>query len=293
MKKFFTLALIGALSVSLSVFAYQSPGKPSGFVNDFAHILSNDQIATLENRLIGIEASTTVEISVVTIPSLGGETIESYANELFQEWGIGKKGKDNGLLLLIAPNEREMRIEVGYGLEPTITDGRASAIIRNTLVPAFRSENYYIGVDQSIREIEALLLGDTSIDQFVTNTASSEGQFDFFSSLIYFGLVFLTWLPSILARSKSWWAGGVMGGIIGIVIGFIFGFLYIGVGAIILFTLLGLFFDFAVSKSYQKHNQLGTAIPWWAGGKSGGIGRSGFGGFGGGRSGGGGASGRW
>jgi uncharacterized protein len=106
------------------------------------------------------------------------------------------------------------------------------------------------------------------------------------------------WLGSILGRSKSWWAGGVLGGIAGVIIGFIKGFLYTGIISIVLLVPAGLLFDYLVSKNYDKFKSRGRIPPWWIGGGfggrgGGGFGGEGFGGFGGGRSGGGGASGSW
>src|SRR5688572_33269944 len=98
--------------------------RPSGHVNDFAQVLTEDDRVYLENFLRSIERDTTAEVVVATVTSLDGMTIEEYANRLFADWGIGKRQRDNGVLLLVAPNDREVRIEVGYGLEGTIPDGR-------------------------------------------------------------------------------------------------------------------------------------------------------------------------
>src|SRR3989344_7702307 len=117
------LALATLLSIPLIAFGYLSPGKPSGFVNDFAGILKPETISTLNQKLEQFSKETGNEISVVTIATYGiDETIETYAEKLFQEWGVGKAKEDNGLLLLVARDDREMCIEVGYGLEPVITD---------------------------------------------------------------------------------------------------------------------------------------------------------------------------
>ena len=89
-----------------------------GYVNDYAEIISPAVEVELETRLENFTASTGNELAVVTLSSLEGDTVENVAVALFGQWGIGQKGKDNGVLLLIAPNERELRIEVGYGLEP-------------------------------------------------------------------------------------------------------------------------------------------------------------------------------
>src|SRR5690348_9508325 len=126
MKKFQSyflfLCLIWSFCNSPILFA-SSHSKPQGYVSDFAHVLSSDTRQALEAKLSNFERATTNEIAVVTVPSLEGDTEEDYAVRLFKEWGIGKKGKDNGVLILIAPHERRARIEVGYGLEEVLPDG--------------------------------------------------------------------------------------------------------------------------------------------------------------------------
>jgi uncharacterized protein len=284
--------IFAAVLLPLSVFAYTSPGRPSGFVNDFAGILAPQEKTALESKLGGFKAQTSNEISVVTVPNLGGDTVENYAVELFHEWAIGEKGKDNGILLLFAMEEHDIRIEVGYGLEGALTDAQSSWIINNTIIPAFKDGKYYAGIDGAVDSVIGATKGEYVPSE--TNQTNNNKQ-----TVDWFWLVFFVpvWLASILGRSKSWWAGGVLGGIAGIVIGFVKGFLYWGIVSIAILIPIGLLFDFVVSRSYAKGKQSGH-FPWWIGGGgfggSGGFGGGGgFGGFGGGGSGGGGASGRW
>ena len=105
-------ALVVGFVLAAGVAAQEFPA-PRGKVNDFANMLKPEDRATLEESLAGVERDTTAEIAVVTVPTLGGKPVEEYANRLFSEWGIGKKGRDNGVLILIARDDREMRIEVG------------------------------------------------------------------------------------------------------------------------------------------------------------------------------------
>jgi len=107
--------------------------KPEGWVTDRAGLLDPIAKARVEQLLTEVDRKSGVEIAVVTLPTLGGRSVEEVAVELFHAWGIGKKGKDEGLLLLVAPKERKLRIEVGYGLEGTIPDGMAGEIIRETV----------------------------------------------------------------------------------------------------------------------------------------------------------------
>ncbi len=127
---------------------------PVGHVNDFAQILRPETVSRLETALTEFERTTGNEIAVVTISTRGpDETIESYAVTLFEKWGIGKEKEDNGILLLIARDDREVRIEVGYGLEPEVTDIESVAIIRENIVPAFRAGDYDKGVEDAVTKI--------------------------------------------------------------------------------------------------------------------------------------------
>ncbi len=267
--------------------AYTNPGKPTGFVNDFAGVLSVEDKSFLENKLSALEKSTSDEISIVIIKSLGGDTIENFAVKLYADWGIGKEAEDNGALILVALEDREIRIEVGYGLEPVLTDLTSSRIINETITPKFKTGDYAGGLSDGVDQITSLLIGGTMSPEIQTEQPSN------FNWFYYIPLIFL-YFAAVLGRSKSWWLGGVFGGFIGVVLGFVYT-LFVGLVAGGVLILLGLLIDFFVSGQYAKHKSAGTAIPWWigGGGGSGGFGGGGFGGFGGGMSGGGGSSGRW
>lgn len=256
---------------------------PTGHVSDFAQLLQPQTISSLESTLSSLEKDTGAEIAVVTIESRGNdETIETYAEKLFQKWGIGKAKEDNGLLLLISRDDREMRIEVGYGLEPIITDIESSRIIREILTPAFQKGEYDAGVTSAVARIVEGVRNGAPLETPPTPTNIPWGD------IFPVALFFLIFLASILARSKSWWAGGVLGGIFG----WIFFSTLIWTGALVF---VGLLFDYFVSKTYKRSKDAGMNPPWWIGGSGhGGFGGGGgFGSFGGGMSGGGGASGKW
>lgn len=115
--------------------------KPRGYVSDFAGVLNEQAVRQLNEYLGRVERSTGAQIAIVTIPTLDGEPIEDVAALLFERWGIGKKGKDEGALFLLAINDRKSRLEVGYGLEPILPDGSAGALLRE-MRPALRAGNY-------------------------------------------------------------------------------------------------------------------------------------------------------
>ncbi|WP_430429279.1 TPM domain-containing protein [Maribacter litoralis] len=136
------------------------------FVTDSANIFTSAQEAALNQRLVAFEDATTNQLVVVTIEELGFDTIESYANGLFVQNGIGQEGKDNGLLILFSELDREVRIEVGYGLEPYITDAVASRIIRNTMIPNFKEEEYFAGINESVDQLIEFLNNPEALDEF-------------------------------------------------------------------------------------------------------------------------------
>ncbi len=129
----------------------------SGRVVDDAEILSPAARDRLGKALKQHEDRTTDQIVVLTVPTIGGDSIEEYAGRVFAEWKLGQKGKDNGVLVVVAPKDRKMRIEVGYGLEGTLTDAMASRIIRNEMTPQFKSNNFDGGIESGVTAIVALL----------------------------------------------------------------------------------------------------------------------------------------
>lgn len=148
--------------VMLAAWAVAAPVLPelTGRVVDGANLLSASDRAALEAELEALEAKSTDQVVVVTVPSLQGYPVEDFALALGRKWGIGQSGKDNGVLILVAPTERKVRIEVGRRLEPLLPDGKAGTIIRQTILPAFRRGDFSGGIKAGVREVRAVLLGD-------------------------------------------------------------------------------------------------------------------------------------
>lgn len=299
MIKFIRQAICASLFllIALQCFAYYDLGKPIGHVNDFANVINDEQQQKLETKLSEFTKNSSNEISIVTIKSLDGDTIEDFAVQLFKNWGIGKKERDNGVLILAAIDDKKMRIEVGYGLEGALTDAQSFWIINQIMKPAFRFENYYQGFDNAVDKIIGATRGEyipndqplAQNNKINNNIKTLSHNLEYIFYIIIFGAM---WLASILGRSKSWWLGGIIGAVAGVIIGFFVG-LYFSLIAVAILSSIGLLFDYIVSKSYHKSKATGI-WPWWFGGGGGGFGGSGgFGGFGGGSSGGGGASGDW
>ena len=135
----------------------QTLPKPTSKVSDFAGVLTPTARADLESLLTTLEKDTTAEVVVATTASLGGMSVEEYGNRVFNEWQTGKAALDNGVLVLVAPTERQIRIEVGYGLEGVIPDGLAGAIIRDDFLPDFRDGNYEAGILTGVRRVAAVV----------------------------------------------------------------------------------------------------------------------------------------
>jgi uncharacterized protein len=165
----------------------------SGRVVDTANLLDPATEQSLTDQLAAHERATTNQVMVVTVPSLGGVLIEDYGYQLGRHWGIGQKDKNNGVLLIVAPNDRATRIEVGYGLEGTLPDATAHRIVDGTLLPAFRSGDFQGGITAGVHTILGVLDGSAPP---VAEDA------DWIAMLIFF-LFFTVWL-GVWAVALGW-----------------------------------------------------------------------------------------
>jgi len=167
----------------------------SGRVVDDANILDASARSALTQKLEALEDKTTDQFVVVTVKSLQGQTIETYGYQLGRHWGIGQKGKNNGVMLIVAPNERKVRIEVGYGLEGTLTDALTKVIIENAITPRFRANDYAGGITRGVDDVIQVLSGDaelfkrqTAIKEALRKQHSDNGYALLFG-LFWFGLL--------------------------------------------------------------------------------------------------------
>ena len=168
-------ALLGLLLVLL-VFGttmkaqLPSPSNPPRLVNDYTATLSASQIETLEHKLVAYNDSTSTQILVLLVDDLQGYSIENYATEIGHSWGVGQKGKNNGVVILVKPkkgSERgQVNISPGYGMEQYLTDATAKRIINNEMIPAFKEDDYYTGIDNAVNVIMDLCSGKFSQDDY-------------------------------------------------------------------------------------------------------------------------------
>ena len=256
LTKLFIVFIIAVFSFTNAVAqnVIERPNPPV-LVTDLAGVLSPEQKQALENKLVAIDDASSNQIAVVILPTLDGNPIEEYATKLFRTWGIGNKKSRNGVLLLIAIQDKKIRIEVGYGLEGAIPDITANSIIDNDIKPAFRQQAYYEGIDKATDDIAKAAVGEYKEARPKKTRSKSKGSGGLF-------LIILIIILAVLRNGRGGGGSNIGGG----------GFSDIATG-----MLLG--------------SLLGGGGRGGGGGFGGGGG--GFGGFGGGSSGGGGASGGW
>jgi len=143
--------------------AIRIPNKTNTRVNDLAGILNRSEKATLENLLKDTEFETSSQVALLTVPSLEGEAPEDFSLRVVEKWDLGQKEFDNGVLILVAMAERKIRFEVGYGLEPILTDAKSSYIIRKFMTPAFKQRNYYTGLYKGLKAVTGLITKEFEI----------------------------------------------------------------------------------------------------------------------------------
>lgn len=159
--------LIGtALALFFASFAVaQDLPSPQGYVSDFAGVISSDTESRISQMAETIERATSVEIAVATIPDLGSYgSIEQYAVDLASDWGIGKEGEDNGMLLILSLEERRARIEVGYGLEGAFPDGLVGRIMDESMIPYFRNNDFGTGFLKTVEGIAGVIEKEYDVD---------------------------------------------------------------------------------------------------------------------------------
>ncbi|MBK6265480.1 TPM domain-containing protein [Marivirga sp. S37H4] len=261
MKYLFNLAF---LLFSFSLFAQTTiPDRPSPprLVNDYTNTLSTQEKNQLERKLVAYNDSTSTQVAIIIIPTYGEYEPNQFGVQVFEKWGIGQSGKDNGILISVAIEDKKMFINTGYGVEDRITDAASKSIIENYMKPAFRNNDFYKGLNEATTIIFDLAAGKYTADKIKDNNVGETiglGTFLFFFFIIII-------IISRIRRVKNHHAGGGR-----------------GLGLMTLLMLMG---------SGGRHG--GSYGDFNSGGGGFGGGGGGFGGFGGGMTGGGGAGGSW
>jgi uncharacterized protein len=195
------LALAFLFFSALAALAQTQPAFPplTGRVVDAARILKAEDRLALEQKLKAHEDRTTDQVVAATVPSLGGLTIEDYANRLYRQWQLGQRQKNNGALLLVALSERKVRIEVGYGLEGALTDALTKVIITTAMAPRFKEGDFAGGLNAGVDAVLSILTGDAEEWQRRARVRSDESHFvDPLVALVIFLILFvvIAWLMS-------------------------------------------------------------------------------------------------
>ena len=282
------LTLAFAVLLGSGAATAQTLPKFTGFVVDAANVIPPDQEAALTKRLDDLQKTTGNQLVVATVPDLEGYPIEDYGNRLIRSWGVGLKDANNGAILLIAPNDRKVRIEVGYGLEPVLTDAFSSVVINQQILPRFKAGDIPGGIVAGTDAVaDQLALPDAEARAKVTAAAaeydkthrrSNSGGGGVPIGLIFFGIVLAAIVIPMISRragGKHYVDGGSRGG---------------GGGALPIVL-------WSIADAMTRGGG-GGGGSWGGGGggdsgSGGGWGGGGFGGGGGGSGGGGGASGSW
>jgi uncharacterized protein len=261
MKSLIAFFLIAALSATgLSAQDFPPKPDPPRLVNDFTGTLSKSESAALEQKLVAYDDSTSTQIAVVMISTLDGYPIEDYAFSLGDTWGIGRKQKNNGVLVLIAKDDRQIFIATGYGMEGVMPDGLVKRIIENDIKPFFKEGRYYDGLNQGTDSMILLAAGEYTAE----SKSEIKENWPFFFVIGFFILMFILVLWAKVKSAKT----------------------YSTVNSIPFWTAWTL-----LNQARRVHH--GSWGGFSGGSSWGGGGGGGFGGFGGGGFGGGGAGGSW
>jgi len=264
-------------------------------VTDLTATLSADQRNTLERALASLESRKGSQVAVLMVPTVQPESIEQYAIRAYDQWKLGRKGVDDGVLLIIAKNDRKLRIEVGYGLEGTIPDAVAKRIIDTSIVPRFKQADFYGGIHAGVDRIVRLVAGEVLPAPRQANPrASRVGPSIDHVSQLFFGFIALMVVGGIF---RSIFGRLIGAAINGVAMGVLAYYFLIGLEAALIAAVVVFLFTLIAEFKGTSRGGWSSGGGSWSSGGGGGFSGGGFsgGGFsgGGGSSGGGGASGSW
>ncbi|MFN3588052.1 MAG: TPM domain-containing protein [Spirosomataceae bacterium] len=199
------ILLSASLLFSLFSFGQTIPEKPNPprLVNDFASALSKEEVSQLEQKLRVYNDTTSTQLTVVIVPTIGDYDMNTFAVELGRAWGVGQKDKNNGLILLWSTGERKVYIATGYGLEGALPDAYAKRIINNEIIPAFKEGRFYDGINKGIDSIISYLKGEYKAEENIDDDGSI---------LIPFLIIIIIFIVISFLNRKNRGGGGLSGG---------------------------------------------------------------------------------
>lgn len=208
-KKYRNMLFVLALFFSSAgmLFALEVPALAGIPLHDTARVLSSQEFGALKEKLLQIDARKNFQAGVLIVKKLDGTDIETYATEVFEKWKLGSAADDNGVLLVVAVSDHKMRIEVGYGLEGTLTDAACGLIIRNIIAPQFKNDNYFQGIMDALSAMENSIEGDGST---LENVSAIQNSSDDDGSLIFYIIVLIIFM--LIRFIFGFRRGGVLGG---------------------------------------------------------------------------------
>jgi uncharacterized protein len=266
----FSLAILFSTVIISQGFSQNIPDRPvpPRLVNDFSRLLNSEEVGRLENKLVQFNDSTSTQIAIVTVPSLGGYEISDYAVRLAEKWGIGQRGRNNGVVIVVKPKTADsnggVNISQGYGLEGVIPDITCAEIIDKEILPAFRNNDYYGGLSNATNTLMSLARGEFSAEDYGKQVKKGSGKKSPAGVLIF---IIIIAIAIFAGRSGGSNRRNISTG--------------------------GLPFWLLLSMMNSGRGSHSGSWGGFSGGGSSGGGGGGFGGFGGGSFGGGGASGSW
>lgn len=288
-KPFFILALliVGLTALTGPATALSVPAY-KGYINDYAEIISPAIESKLERALQSFELTDSTQIAVLTISSLEGDSLEDFSIRTVEQWQVGQKGKDNGVLFLIVSKDRQMRLEVGRGLEGVLTDLMSGRIIDQVVAPFFKAGKYEAGIESGLAAIIQTTRGEFKASQLPRRRSRGQEASPLFTYL-FFGVMLISFLGRV-SKPLGIAAGALLLPLVGLM-----GFSSLGLLAILLLVPVGAFGGLLLPLIFAG-SMMGHGGSFRGGGfgsSGGGFGGGGFGGFGGGGFSGGGASGGW
>ena len=285
-SRFAAVLLLGCF-VALRALAQVPVPALTSPVTDLTGTLSAEQQRALETRLLAFEREKGAQIAVLIVPTARPESIEQYSLRVAETWKLGRKGVDDGALLLVAKDDRELRIEVGYGLEGIMPDAIANRIVDDIIVPHFRSGDFYGGIDAGVSQMIKVISGEP-LPQPRRQRVDSDAGASIAPAIIFafFAGTFLTRMFGRLPGALLTSLGG--GFIVWLIAASVFLAIVVAIGVFV----FSLFAGAPPSRGYRHRGGWVPVGGWGHGSSGGGWGGGGFGGGGGGF-GGGGASGRW
>lgn len=201
MAMFLAMLFFTSLIATAQTDDIPAPPKPPRLVNDFAGFLNPEEQSLLERKLVAFDDSTSTQIAIVIVKSLNGYEISDMGTRIIEKWGIGEKGKNNGILILIKPKTQDEKggvaISTGYGIESFVTDALSKRIIEQEIVPSFREGQYYLGLDRAVNVLMSITRGQFTADQYL----AKKGKGSKFPVFII--IIMIVLLISIFNRNSS------------------------------------------------------------------------------------------